>query len=488
MPPKKNTKPPSLKSASGAGFTFEDKAAAVLLCEMLTAVHSLGREFGIIQRLERQAGDWEPFGDLLLDVPNSDGKLIRCGGSVKSNRLVNANGCDSELCVGMWATMAKAVFAPESDFLLLISAPLSAAASDHLSSLCQQARSIDANRLDQKIVHTNVRKIYESFRKVGDTTIEGLPGNVLAKLIHREFDFEATVSRSETAALKLCRDALRPVEQNEERAKDLWKRLCEIAQELRVSGGALTRAGISAKVRHKFGLRDDPCDTAGWMKLRTFSREGSEEIETSLPGDIKLPRKTEDAALRAAIIDSRACHVLGDSGSGKSAMIKGYATAIQATGAEVIWIKAERFSALASALPDLLEVLLRCRQASALLVVDALEGCTAPESFSALARLISSVAGMENSPWSVVLACQTPDWARVCAALIKHLAGNAVLTKRVECGLLAKEDFDLVCAASPTVAKLGQEPKLRRFLSTPKMLDVLLSGQLAENRVIAGGG
>jgi hypothetical protein len=112
MPPKKKTKQPSLKSASGAGFTFEDKAAAMLLSEMLTGVHSLGAEFGVIQKLERQAGDWEPFGDLLLDVPNSDGKLIRCGGSVKSNRLVNANGCDSELCTGMWGTMAKSVFAP----------------------------------------------------------------------------------------------------------------------------------------------------------------------------------------------------------------------------------------------------------------------------------------------------------------------------------------------------------------------------------------
>lgn len=486
MPSNKNNKHPSLKSASGAGFTFEDKAAAVLLCEMLTAVHSLGTEFGIIQRLERQASDWEPFGDLLLDVPNTDGKLIRCGGSVKSNRLVNANGCDSELCAGMWATMTKSVFASESDFLLLISAPLSATVTDHLSSLCRQASSIDAERLDQKIVHANVRKIYESFRKVGDTTAKGLPGNILARLIHREFDFEATVSLSETAALKLCRDALRLDEQNEERAKDLWKRICEIAQEMRLSGGALTRAGISAKVRHTFGLEDDPCDVAGWARIRTFSRKGMDEIETSLTGNIKLPRKTEDAALRAAIADSRTCHVLGDSGSGKSAMIKGYATEIQAAGAEVVWIKAERFSVLASAVPDLLEILMRCRSASALLVIDALEGCTAPESFRTLARLVSGVLGTEDSPWSVVLACQTPVWARVCAALIKHLAGKAVLKKPVECGPLAKEDFDLVCAASSTVAKLSQEPNLRKFLSTPKMLDVLLSGQLAENRTIAG--
>ena len=207
----------SLKSTSGAGFSFEDKVAAVLLCEMLAGVHSLGTKFGIIQRLERQAGDWEPFGDLLLEIPNSEGTLIRCGGSVKSNRLVNTNGCDSELCAGMWTTMAKPVFAPKSDFVLLISAPLSAKVADHLSNLHQQASSIDAERLDQKIVHANLRKIYESFRKVGDATAKGLPGNVLARLLHREFDFEATVSRSEMEALKCCRDILRSEDQHEEK-------------------------------------------------------------------------------------------------------------------------------------------------------------------------------------------------------------------------------------------------------------------------------
>ena len=453
---------------------------------MLAGVHSLGTKFGIIQRLERQAGDWEPFGDLLLEIPNSEGTLIRCGGSVKSNRLVNTNGCDSELCAGMWTTMAKPVFAPKSDFVLLISAPLSAKVADHLSNLHQQASSIDAERLDQKIVHANLRKIYESFRKVGDATAKGLPGNVLARLLHREFDFEATVSRSEMEALKCCRDILRSEDQHEEKTKDLWKRLCEIAQDTRISGGAYTRAEISAKIREKFNLQDDPCDTAGWTRIRKFSQDGMDEIETSLAGNIKLPRKAENAALRAAIDGFRACHVLGDSGSGKSSLIKTYATEIQTKGAEVVWIKADRYNVLASAIPDLLEILLRCRRTSALLVIDALEGSTSAASFGTLARLISGLSGVENSNWSVVLTCQTPDWARVSIPLVKHLAGHAVLTKDVECGPLSKEDFDFMCATSPTVAHLVVEPKLRKLLATPKMLDVLLSGQLAENRAIAG--
>jgi hypothetical protein len=108
----KDTILPSLKSASGAGFTFEDKVAAFLLCEMLAGRGSLGNRFGVIEKLERQVVDWEPFGDLRLTVQNNAGKLVKCGGSVKSNRQINSNGCTLDLCGGLWATMGEDCFYP----------------------------------------------------------------------------------------------------------------------------------------------------------------------------------------------------------------------------------------------------------------------------------------------------------------------------------------------------------------------------------------
>lgn len=479
-------KRPSLKSASGAGFTFEDKVAAVLLSEMLVGIRSLGKECGIIEKLERQAGDWEPFGDLLIEVPNSAGIIVRCGGSVKSNRQIKQTGCDPELCEGMWKSLQAAVFQSDADFLFLACAPLPNEVNDHFNSLCNQARSLPPERLDQKVVHQRVRNIYDSFRNPGNSTPDGLPGIVLARLLHRQFDFESTTSRSEAEALKLCRDALRSDEQNEETANDLWRRLCEIAEELRVSGGAINREEMAARLRNKFRLRDDTQDTSAWAKIRDFSREGIDQVEVSLPGGLKLPRKVECAALRKALADFRGCHVRGDSGSGKSAIIKGYAAEIAETDGEVLWIRADRFSVLESAVSNLSDVLVRCRRTSALLVIDAVDGCGTPESISRIGRLIATLAGKPNSPWSVIVSCQTHDWSRACFSLIKHLANHPVVTHGVECGLLSKEDFELVCASSQAVARLKHDPNLRRILSTPKMLDVLLSGQLAENREIAG--
>jgi hypothetical protein len=74
----------------------------------------------------------------------------------------------------------------------------------------------------------------------------------------------------------------------------------------------------------------------------------------------------------------------------------------------------------------------------------------------------------------------------VSQALVKFLAGHSALTKHIECTELSKEDFNLVCMSSASVSQLSSQPHLRRILKSPKMLDVLLSGQLSENRVIAG--
>src|SRR5258708_6776155 len=60
---KKGSEVPTLKSASGSGFSFEDKVAALLFAEMLAGKSSLGIGWKVTERIERQAGDWEPFGD-----------------------------------------------------------------------------------------------------------------------------------------------------------------------------------------------------------------------------------------------------------------------------------------------------------------------------------------------------------------------------------------------------------------------------------------
>jgi hypothetical protein len=281
------TKVPALKSASGAGFTFEDKVAALLFCEMLTGKPSLVADWGIIDRIERQAGDWEPFGDLLLTVPNADGKLVKCGCSVKSNRQITANGCDAEMRDNLWNVIAKPVFNLEADALGLFCAELSNDVSQPLNQLCKQARDEDKpRRLDEKVTDKKHRNIYSAFANTNLSGDKGLAHHVLSRLIPREFDFEDATSRNEATAIGLCLEILQPATSTAEKSRELWKALLDIALELRTSGGSTTRERLTAKLRNRFQLRDDPSDVNLWEAIHTLSREWMDQIEARLPGGL----------------------------------------------------------------------------------------------------------------------------------------------------------------------------------------------------------
>jgi hypothetical protein len=355
----------------------------------------------------------------------------------------------------------------------------------HLHSLCNQAAESDPVRLDQKVIHAEPRKIYDSFRNPNDDSETGLPGHVLAHFVPREFDFEDTASRNEAEVLRLCREVLSSETATDQSVADLWDELLRFVQTLRTTGGEATREKLAAKLRLKFKLCDDPCDTAEWSRIRNFSDGWLNEIDTAFPGGLTIPRSKEQRSLRALLKKGRALPVLGETGSGKSASLKMVGTELAQGGAEVVWVKAERFSELLNAVPKFTEVCRRTRKNAGLLIFDALEGCYAGEAHKVIAQTITELTSAPETPWQIVLICQTPEWSRVALPLAKYLATSPVLTKHFEFTELSKDDFALVCAAHPSVARLSRQPHLRRMLAVPKMLDILLGGQLTENRLLA---
>lgn len=478
---------PTLKSASGSGFSFEDKVAAFLFCEMLAGKSSLGTEWRIIERIERQAPDWEPFGDLLLTVPNRDGELAKCGCSVKSNRQINSNGCDSDLCAGLWGVVAKPTFDRSLNMLGLFCAELSNDVSRLLNQFCKQAREEDdAHRLDTKITHAKHRKIYESFQNPTNKGDDGLPRRVLARLIPREFDFEDIASKSEAGALALCREVLRSEFATDEKSYDLWNALLTIARELRDVGGSATRERLISKLRSKFDLKDDPSDFAAWASIRKFSQGWMDQIRVTLPGELVLPRIYEASDLCEKLATHNTVHVIGESGSGKSALVKAQALGVATARGESVWLKSGQFNEVLQTVPDFAQVLRRTRRTSALLVFDALEGCYDNAILENIGRTVAKLSEEKQAPWNIVFICQTSDWSRVTRALSKYLVGHSILIERVKCGDLSKEDLALVCKQSASVHRLLLQGHLRRVLGSVKTLDILLSGQLSEERTLVG--
>jgi hypothetical protein len=138
---------------------------------------------------------------------------------------------------------------------------------------------------------------------------KGLPHHILSRLIPREFDFEDATSRDEATAISLCLEILQPASSTTKKSRELWKALLDIAQELRTSGGSTTRERLTAKLRSRFQLRDDPSDVEDWENIHTLSREWMDQIDASLPGGLTLPRDAEIKALRDELVANHACEV-----------------------------------------------------------------------------------------------------------------------------------------------------------------------------------
>jgi hypothetical protein len=477
---------PVLKSGSGAGFTFEDKVAATLAIEMMAGIKSLGTDWEPLTRIERQAADWEPYGDLLLATSDRNGNTVSCGVSVKSNRHVTANGVDADTSQGLWTVIGKTGFRPDVDLLGLFCAELAKKTSDLLHSLCQQARELSPTRLQKKIPQANLRKIRDSFRGPASATEAGRPGYVLSRLIPREFDFEDATSRAEAEAIRLCGELLLPDFVQPDSAQRLWQECLTIAAEMRIKGGELCRERLAAKLRHAFQLKDDPADTSVWSQVRTTSVSARDQIRSTLTGGLVLPRTEEFATLKKKFTATRAMHVLGESGSGKSALVKRLAEEYAATGTEIVWANAEHLGHFLQSVPSLLGAARRSRRPAGLLVIDAVDAVFADDQLREIGRTVATLTSGDTSAWKAVLVCQTSEWTRVTRGLVKELAAHDALSVRFECSSLSSDDLAIVYGASRSVQQLAERGELRPLLGSPKIIDLLLAGQLSENRALAG--
>ncbi len=223
-----------------------------------------------------------------------------------------------------------------------------------------------------------------------------------------------------------------------------------------------------------------------WDRIHLLSGEWLNQIHTTLPNGLKLPRAEETLALQNSYEEGFGGHVLGESGSGKSALLKALASKIAEEGSEVVWIKADRFSELQMEFPNFAEILINTHRSSGLLVVDALENCYTPNEIDTIGRFLAEISRSEESKWKAFISCQTPSWLGVSTHLMRSLGGHEVLAERIECGPLSSSDFNLVRANVPAIEKLARQTRLVQFLRLLKMLDLLLRNESNLDRPFIG--
>src|SRR5687768_15712659 len=85
----------------GGGFWFEARVGAFYLAHLLTRIPPLGREGGLIERVDFQNKDGWLFDDIVLHLRHNE-VMGRCPISVKSYRQITREGARAVLVRDLW--------------------------------------------------------------------------------------------------------------------------------------------------------------------------------------------------------------------------------------------------------------------------------------------------------------------------------------------------------------------------------------------------
>lgn len=161
---------------------------------------------------------------------------------------------------------------------------------------------------------------------------------LLRRILILEFDFEASAPIARTYGLALARMAL--ADEQVARAEALWSRLVDLSIQTGTQGGEIDTAALKADLGEAdFKLAGDREYGPARKLLADFAQNTLSHIGTSVAG-VKLPRLAAVAALDDAAETQRFIVVRGDTGVGKSSVLRHYAERVAAR-APIIFLDRE---------------------------------------------------------------------------------------------------------------------------------------------------
>ncbi|TKB65344.1 MAG: hypothetical protein E8D47_08200, partial [Nitrospira sp.] len=168
------------------------------------------------------------------------------------------------------------------------------------------------------------RKIFESVKAPArDAGIEATDRDAVAMINSMEvmpLDFQIAGSEHEKAAIAQSRKLL--VDGSLKEGKRLWSELVAQAKNVRLGSGTLDIPDLWRQLRRKYPLKHHPDYEASWQKLCALTHDYKGTVETALPSGLSLDRKGEIDELLKRITSDTVCIVFGESGIGKSALVK----------------------------------------------------------------------------------------------------------------------------------------------------------------------
>jgi hypothetical protein len=324
----------------GAGHQFDDHVAARFLVDLLSASNTLGESFGQVTAIQWQARDtgWL-FDDLVVESSTVDGGRS-ASISVKSGRYLNQSGFPADFVQTAWEQW-HGVNTPRRlkgsrDVIAIATGELADTVREAWTDMLRQALEADPVRVAARLAgptepdagaqsSQTQRALFQSLacpdslRDLGASDAEATV-QLLAHIRVVHVDFKDPQSRETVRAVGQCRQLLRSGDSAE--ATRLWRALVALASTKRPTGGSVRLVDLLMHLRRDFELCVHPDYERDWHALNQAAREAMAEIGDRVAGLPPLSRESDVRALSQHLKAHRSCVVTGESGCGKSALVK----------------------------------------------------------------------------------------------------------------------------------------------------------------------
>lgn len=452
---------------SGAGFEFEDLINAWQLVKALSGEQAPGIG-GVVTQVQAQVSTlgWR-IDDLLLTVQTTSARRLAI--SAKGNLQVTAAALPVDFVMRAWEQWRdlQGPFNRAADGLALVTLGTHHAFDPAWREVKNACSGTDT-ALAMSRIRGNKRQsgVFDSVQRPGaasdEETIE-----LIRRLHVLPTDLQFAHSENETQAIAQCRRLLASGGNDE--AQALWKGLINVAKVVRLRSGTITVPDLLALLRGQFGLRHHPDFERDWETLSSITADHKARIETELPSGYAVPRTAEMASLQAAFVNNTVTVVFGESGSGKSALVKSVLDCAYPSWKQV-WFGPEELKAALSAarrgaLPlahELSLVLNATVKPQNVMVIDSAEHIEASE-FVVIRKLLQAILpndgeGAEGA-WRVVIVTQTQSWVEGEETILgrrkAHLVEvEALKSEAVKLALLPSPTLGWLAAHDETIAAL----------------------------------
>jgi hypothetical protein len=482
-----------VKVTGGGGFRFENPVAARLLLDMLTGKNSLGADFGRVVGLHWQARDagWLAD-DLAVTCQNTSGEERAAGLSVKTYQQLGRNGFHSDFSTIAWQQWlnhnTSRNFKRGIDAVGLVTGDLTDDVAAAWSDLRTQAVQSTPDRVIARLKSDKddgaqtskvQRAIFESLRRPDTFGAERSDADARERLLLIrdirviKLDYEAQPSSDYDQALLDCQNCLSSGDAAE--ALKLWERLIGIADEKRPAGGSLDLFGLLAMLREQFRFVAHLDFRSDWENLSRRTADATTNITNTIDGNAQLARDDQLTGIAERLASTRVCMIIGESGSGKSALAKRlsaerYGQAVWFSGNDLDHKAPRDFERALGLRYPLTKVLLSSSQ-ECLVVFDGIEGYS-DAALGMAARIIREL--FENPATRHVHTLLTVQ-SEAAAGSMRQLAQlgtpDAALTTHT-LGLPSENELDTLLSGLPQLSWVVLRPEIRPLLSNLKVLDM----------------